>query len=259
MTPVLNAVIIEDEEIIAGVLRDKIQAADEHIRIIETLPSLKTARNWLLHHAEPDLIFMDIQLSDGVSFDLFNSYTLTCPIIFTTAYDEYAIRAFKVNSIDYLLKPIDDLELKRAIEKCRNLMNNKNGFKVNLQELIQNLSNPGQSLYKEKFIVNVRNRWMPVNTRDIACFSKNVLNYVHLFNGESYTVDLNTLDEVEELLDPKLFYRANRQYIINIDAVSTVKPEENSKLVICLKAPLNKLEIEMSRLKAPHFKKWLNR
>jgi len=259
MNTVLNALIIEDEDIIARLLRDKIKAVDENIRIIEILPSLKTARNWFLNNAQPDLIFMDIQLSDGVSFDIFNYYSITCPVIFTTAYDEYAIRAFKVNSVDYLLKPIDEAELKVAIDKCRKVLRDNNKLPINISELMQVLSNPVQSFYKEKFILNVRNRWMLINTKDIACFNKDVLNYVYLFNGESYTVDFNTLDEVEELLDPKQFYRANRQFIINIDAVSTVKPEENSKLVIYLKNPLGKLEIEMSRLKAPHFKKWLNR
>jgi DNA-binding LytR/AlgR family response regulator len=259
MNSILNALIIEDEEIIARVLRDKIKSVDENIRIIEILPSLKTARNWFLNNAEPDLIFMDIQLSDGVSFELFQHYNISCPVIFTTAYDQYAIRAFKVNGIDYLLKPIDETEIKKAIEKCRKVLENNARVPVNIRDLIQTLSNPVQIHYKEKFILNVRNRWMPVNTEDIACFNKDVLNYVYLFNGDSYIVDFNTLDEVEELLDPKKFYRANRQFIINIDAINSVKPEENSKLIIGLKNPLGKLEIEMSRLKAPHFKKWLNR
>jgi DNA-binding LytR/AlgR family response regulator len=259
MNTVLNALIIEDEDIIARVLRDKIKTVDRNIRIIEILPSLKTARNWFLNNAQPDLIFMDIQLSDGVSFDIFNYYSITCPVIFTTAYDEYAIKAFKVNSIDYLLKPIDEAELKMAIDKCRKVLGGNTRFPINISELMQTLGNPAQSLYKEKFVLNVRNRWMLINTKDIACFNKDVLNYVYLFNGESYTIDFNTLDEVEELLDPKQFYRANRQFIINIDAISNVKPEENSKLIIYLKNPLSKIEIEMSRLKAPHFKKWLNR
>jgi two-component SAPR family response regulator len=104
----MKAIIIEDEEIIAGILKEKIRAISSDVQVIEILPSLKTARKWFLNNAEPDIIFMDIQLSDGVSFDLFERYTITCPVIFTTAYDEYAIRAFKVNGVDYLLKPIDD-------------------------------------------------------------------------------------------------------------------------------------------------------
>jgi DNA-binding LytR/AlgR family response regulator len=261
MTPSIKALIIEDEEIIARVLQDKIKAVAEDIVVIDVLPSLKTARKWFLQNAEPDLIFMDIQLSDGVSFEIFNQYTINCPVIFTTAYDEYAIRAFKVNGVDYLLKPVQEEELKRAVDKCRLIIQGKNKFAPDIQELLQSLAGPRQQQlpYKEKFIVNVRNQWMPVSTGDIACFAKEALNYIYLLNGEKYIIDYTSLEEIEELLNPRKFYRANRQYIINIEAVQTVKPMDNSKLVIRLKEPLTKMEIDMSRLKAPDFKKWLDR
>lgn len=257
----MKALIIEDEDIIARVLQNKIKKVDESIDIIDILPSLKVAKKWFLNNAEPDLIFMDIQLSDGVSFDLLEQYKLNCPIVFTTAYDEYAIRAFKVNGVDYLLKPVDEEELKRAIDKCRAIVKNKSTLPVDFAELVQSLANPqrNSSKYKERFIVNMRNQWMPVSTKDIACFSKETLNYLYLFNGERHMLDFTTLDEVEELLDPNQFYRANRQYIINIDAVQTVKPSENAKLIIRLKEPNHKFEIDMSREKAPVFKKWLDR
>jgi DNA-binding LytR/AlgR family response regulator len=131
---------------------------------------------------------------------------------------------------------------------------------ADISALIKSLANPEAATgYKEKFIVNIRNQWMPVNTKDIACFSKEVLNYIYLFTGERYMIDYVTLEEVEELLNPKQFYRANRQYIINIDAIQTVKPVENSKLIVRLKEPNHKLEIDMSRLKSPEFKKWMDR
>lgn len=256
----MKAVIIEDEEIIAKVLQNKIAKVADDVEIITVLPSLKTARKWLGENAEPDLMFMDIQLSDGVSFDIFNTYQLSCPVIFTTAYDEYAIRAFKVNGVDYLLKPVKEEELAAAIEKCRKIVGENKKPPIDFHDLLQSLANPsGASKFKEKFIVNVRNQWIPVNTKDIACFTKEVLNYIYLFNGEKYMIDYVTLDEVEELLDPKQFYRANRQFIINIDAVQSVKPLEHSKLIIKLKEPNQKLEIDMSRLKSPEFKKWLDR
>jgi DNA-binding LytR/AlgR family response regulator len=256
----MKAVIIEDEEIIARILQNKIAEVAPDVSVVAVLPSLKTSRKWFAENAEPDLMFMDIQLSDGVSFDLFNHFTLQCPVIFTTAYDEFAIRAFRVNGVDYLLKPIDNAELTDAIARCRQIIQHKNNPPADIAELIRTISNPGSSSkYKEKFIVNVRNQWVPVNTKDIACFSKEVLNYIYLHNGERYMIDYNTLDEIEELLDPKQFYRANRQFIINLDAVHTVKPVENSKLVIKLKEPNHKLEIDMSRLKSPEFKKWLDR
>lgn len=256
----MKAVIIEDEELIANVLVSKIKKVANDIDIIAILPSLKTARRWLSENAEPDLLFMDIQLSDGVSFDIFNSFSLTCPIVFTTAYDEYAVRAFKLNSVDYLLKPVNENELLVAIDKCRNQLGKKNPSSSDLSELLKAFTNPNSaSKFKEKFIVNIRNQWMPISTKDIACFSKEVLNYIYLLNGERYMIDFVTLEEVEELLDPKQFYRANRQYIINIEAIQTVKPVENSKLIIKLKEPNQKLEIDMSRLKSPEFKKWMDR
>jgi DNA-binding LytR/AlgR family response regulator len=256
----MKAVIIEDEEIIATLLQSKIQKLAPDVQILTMLPSLKTARRWFAENAEPDLLFMDIQLSDGVSFEIFNEYSLKCPVIFTTAYDEYAIRAFKVNGVDYLLKPIRENELIAAIDKCRKMIGMAERPPADISELIKALSNSTATpKYKEKFIVNIRNQWMPVSTKDIACFSKEVLNYIYLFNGEKYMIDYVTLEEVEELLDPKQFYRANRQFIINIDAIQSVKPVENSKLIIRLKEPQQKLEIDMSRLKSPEFKKWMDR
>lgn len=256
----MKAVIIEDEEIIARVLENKIRKVAPDVQVINILPSLKTARKWFGENAEPDLMFMDIQLSDGVSFDIFNDFSLTCPVIFTTAYDEYAIRAFRVNGVDYLLKPVKEAELTSAIEKCRKYTDAKDRPPADIAALIRSISNPASSSkHKEKFIINVRNQWMPVNTKDIACFSKEILNYIYLFNGEKFMIDYVTLEEVEELLDPKQFFRANRQFIINIDAIQTVKPVENSKLIIRLKEPNHKLEIDMSRLKSPEFKKWMDR
>ncbi|HYE56595.1 MAG TPA: LytTR family DNA-binding domain-containing protein [Chitinophagaceae bacterium] len=257
----MKAVIIEDEDIIARVLQNKIRSIDPDIQIAGILPSLKVARNWFLNNAEPDILFMDIQLSDGVSFELLEQYQLRCPIVFTTAYDEYAIRAFKVNGVDYLLKPVDEDELRKAIDKCKAIIERKSPAITDLSELVKALTMRQQPMnqYKEKFIVNIRNQWMPVNTSDIACFARETLNYIYLFNGERYLLDYSTLDEVEELLDQQKFYRANRQYIINIDAVQTVKPLENAKLLIRLKEPNHKTNIEMSREKAPVFKKWLDR
>jgi len=256
----MKAVIIEDEEIISRVLLNKIKNIDPGIDVIEVIPSLKVAKKWFMNNAEPDMLFMDIQLSDGVSFELLEQFKLNCPIVFTTAYDEYAIRAFKVNGIDYLLKPIDDDDLRNAIEKCKALTNGKAGQVQDLEGIIKFLSSSANTnhRYKERFIVNVRNQWMPVATKDIACFVKENINYIYLLNGERYIIDYSTLDDVEELLDPHRFYRANRQFIINLDAIHTVRPVENSKLTIQLKAPNQKFQIDMSREKAPVFKKWID-
>jgi len=256
----IKAVIIEDESLIARELQGKIAAVADDVEIIETLSSLKTARKWFMQNAEPDLLFMDIQLSDGVSFELFDNFKLDCPVIFTTAYDEYAIRAFKVNSIDYLLKPVDNDDLKKAIDKCRTVKEQTVKVPSGMEELIRILQHPKQNtpLFKEKFIVSVRSNWIPVATKDIACFIRDNLNYLYTFTGEKYILDYTTLEEVEELLDPIFFYRANRQSIVHIDAIQSVKLHENQKLTLTLKAPL-KIETDISREKAPGFKKWFDR
>ncbi len=257
----MKALIIEDEEIIGKALANTIKKVDREIEVIDILPSLKVARKWFGANAEPDILFMDIQLSDGVSFDLLKQYDLHCPIVFTTAYDEYAIQAFKVNGVDYLLKPVDEDDLKKAIDKCKNIISKNMIAPVDMAELIKSLANPGSisHKYKQRFIVNIRNQWMPVPVKDIAFFAKDVLNYIYLFNGDKYLVDVNSLDEVEEVVNPEQFYRANRQYIINIDAVQSVKSIENSKLLVKLKPPNDKFEIDMSREKTPVFKKWMDR
>ena len=256
----MKAIIIEDENLVAQKLLSKIKSVTDDVEVIEILPSLKTARKWFMQNAEPDIIFMDVQLSDGVSFELFELYQLNCLVIFTTAYDEYAIRAFKVNGIDYLLKPIDETELKIAIDKCRKQLQAQSQPLINIRELMSAFQNPQNTiaLYKEKFVVNVRNNWVPVKTSDVAFFMRENLNYLYTFTGEKYILDFTSLEEIEELLDPRIFCRANRRFIINIDSIQSVKPQENQKLTVFLKQPL-KFEVDISREKAPAFKKWLER
>ncbi len=255
----MKALIIEDESLIAKELVTKIKNVTTDIDIVEVLPSLKTAKKWFMQHAEPDLMFMDIQLGDGVSFELFEHFNLSCPVIFTTAYDEYAIRAFKVNGVDYLLKPVDEDDLRKAIDKCRSVVESKSKMPMDMEQLIKTLAQPQQkNMYKEKFIVHMRNSWIPINTSDIACFVRDNLNYLHTIQGERYMLDFSTLEDIEELLDPAIFYRANRQSIININAIQNVKPHENQKLSVCMRLPL-KMEIDISREKAPSFKKWFDR
>ncbi len=255
----MNAIIIEDETIIAKVLQHSIEQVAPEIKINAILPSLKTAKRWFAENPEPDLIFMDVQLSDGVSFEIFNHFDLACPVIFTTAYDEYAFQAFKNNGVDYLLKPVDESELIKAIQKCKSLKQQQ-PHTQDLSALITAYVNQNKiSTYKEKFMVNSRNQSVPISTKDIACFYKENLNYLYHFNGEKYMLDYNSLDEIEQLLDPKQFFRANRQCIIHIESIAAVKTIEGSKLVVKLKEPNHKLEIDVSRPKSPEFKKWMDR
>lgn len=255
----MKAVILEDESLIARELRHKIAGIAQDVEIIEHLDSLEAAHDWLGSNPQPDLFFMDIQLGDGVSFELFKSHRITCPVIFCTAYDEYAIQAFKVNGTDYLLKPLDTNELKRAIDKCRTIVESKSPYPQDMQALLQVLSGKQHTpRYKEKFIVQSRRQWIPVDTTDIAAFVRENLNYLVTFSGEKFILDFTTLEEVETLLDPRLFYRANRQTIIHINSIKAVKPLDNATLTLTLKDPL-KMETSVGRAKAPEFKKWFDR
>jgi len=256
----MKAIIIEDESLIARELKQKIAQVSPEVSILDTLPSVKTARRWFMENAEPDLVFADIQLCDGTSFEIFERYELKCPVIFTTAYDEYAIRAFKANGVDYLLKPVDTGELEKAIGKCRRMLTQSSPLPNNLQDLLQALQQPevSRKMFKEKFVVSIRNNWVPIATREIACFIRENLNYLYTFNGDRYITDYVTLEEIEELLDPSQFYRTNRQSIIHINAIQSIRPLENQKLTLTLKAPL-KIVQDVSREKAPAFKKWFER
>ncbi len=256
----MNALIIEDEQLIAKELQFKIAQVAPDVKIVHVLPSVKTSYKWFLENAEPDVLFADIQLSDGVSFEIFERYQIKCPVIFTTAYDEYAIQAFKVNGIDYLLKPVDTDDLKKAIDKARDIVKSRMEYPKDIHQLLQMISNPQatSNTFREKFVVKQRNNWIPVFTKDIACFYRDNINYLLTFSGEKFILDFVTLEEVEELLDPKIFYRANRQSIVHIDAIQSYRTHENQKLTLLLKAPL-KMEQDVSREKAPGFKKWFDR
>ena len=257
----MKAIIIEDEKFVAKELATKISEVDSSIEIIEVLPSVKQATQWFKTNPEPDLIFADIQLSDGVSFDLFERFNLACPIIFTTAYNEYAIRAFKVNSMDYLLKPVDRIELKAAIEKSKKTMLNNSKNSIDFQKIIEaiNGSDHKKPLYKEHFMANLRNSSVIIKVSDIAYFVRDNLNYLVTFEGQKYILDYTTLEEIEELIDPDIFYRINRQTIVNIQAINTLHNSMNYKMTIKLKSPNHALLIDISREKAPLFKKWLDR
>lgn len=255
----MNAIIIEDETLVAKELVKKLGEVASDIRIQSILPSLKTAKNWLKENAEPDLIFMDVQLSDGISFELFQSFSLQCPVVFTTAYNEYAIQAFKSNGVDYLLKPINKEELKKAIEKCRKLVQNKQTRPLDIAALLAALV-PGsfqQINQKEKFVVNFRNTLLPIKTNDIAYFVREQLIYCCTFDNQRHILDYDTLEEIEEVLNSNKFYRANRQYIVNENAVKSVHTHPTGKLTLKLAIQAN-LEIDISREKAPAFKKWLD-
>lgn len=257
----MNALLIEDEKLVAEELIASIAEVDPAVKIIGTVGSVKTALRWFAENAEPDVIFADIQLSDGVSFSIFEKFQLSCPIIFTTAYNEYAIQAFKVNGIDYLLKPVDWDELRQAIAKARALIKNTSKVPIDVHKLLDALNAPNslKPAYKEHFLGNARNSWVPVRVAEVAYFMRDEINFLVTHTGERYMLDYNSLEEIESMLNPHQFYRASRHCIVNIDAVQSLKSLANLKLQLVLKTPNHKLDISLSRDKAPSFKKWLEK
>lgn len=256
----MKAVIIEDEKLNVAELKHLLAEVAPDVEIIQSLPSIKTARKWIAENTEPDVYFMDIRLGDGLSFELFDQYAIQCPVIFCTAYEEYAIRAFKVNGVDYILKPVQKDDLARAVDKVKKQQKVTNEMPASIQQLVNQFMNPGAapSKYKERFVLNANGKLTPVETKDIAMFYKDTLTYIYLFTGEKLIYDYSTLDETESLLDPGLFFRANRQCIINLHSIQSIKPQLNLKLDVQLKAPL-KMPVDVSREKATQFKKWLDR
>ncbi len=255
----MHALIIEDEKLVAQELIAGIAEVDPSIHIIGTVTSVKTGLRWLSENAEPDVIFADIQLSDGVSFDIFDRFKLSCPVIFTTAYNEYAIQAFRANGIDYLLKPVDWEELKRAIDKARAIARTQSTTSLDMQKLIKALSTgtPNRPTYKSHFLGNARNSWIPIRVDDVAYFFRDQLIFMVTTKGERYILDYDSLDELETMLDPDVFYRATRYCHVNRNAVLSVKGLASLKLQVALRPPNHTFALEISRDKAPSFKKWL--
>ena len=254
----MKVLIIEDEPLVAKDLETSLRRMEGDVEISGPLVSVEQAKKWLAQNPLPELILSDIQLSDGISFEIFESLNLSCPIIFTTAYDEYAIRAFKLNSIDYLLKPIDAKDLEAAIRKYKAMTAGSGIYRDVLNEQLRVMMNAWgkqQRTYKERFLALQRNTLVPVTADEIAFFHKEELIYIHTFSNDKLIGEHPTMDEIESLLDPARFFRVNRQYIIQVQTVERVKSTHKG-LNVQLRAPFN-LEIEISREKATAFKNWL--
>jgi DNA-binding LytR/AlgR family response regulator len=254
----MKTIIIEDEPLVAKDLQKLILQIDASIEIVTILDSLQSSIAYFKSNEEPDLLFMDIQLNDGVSFDLFKHIDVRCPIIFTTAYNEYAIRAFKVNSLDYLLKPVDRTELQSAIEKFKKINADQGDIlKEQIQLVISQLAIPSEKrIYKERFMVHSGKSFIVVNYTNVAYFIKDTLIYLVTNDKQQFVTDFQTMEELEDLLNPKYFYRANRQYIVSINAVDSFRTDTYSKMILLLKSPLN-VSIDISREKAQAFKNWI--
>lgn len=252
----IRVLIIEDEPVIARNLKKMVMEADPAIQVEAVLGTVSASVEWLDHHPQPDLIFSDIQLADGISFEIFEKNAITCPVIFITAYDEYAIRAFRLNSVHYLLKPIDKPDLAAAIEKYRNIYASKMVYQDQMAGLIEDLRHPAEKKYKTRFMAHYMRSLVPVAENSVLCFRKDQLIYLLTNDGEELVTDYHSLDELEELLDPRRFFRANRQHIIHIESVKGFKVTASVKIVVTLKNTAS-TQVLVSREKAPFFRNWV--
>jgi two-component system LytT family response regulator len=257
----MKVIIIEDEALAARQLKAMVQECDESIEILVLLDSVEASVAWLRSNASPDLLLMDIELVDGQSFEIFNQVEVKSPVIFTTAYNEYAIQAFRVNSIDYLLKPIDENALQRSLQKFRELKKlygTTSNNSLNINAFINAIKQEKlpQTEYRERFLLKQGSRLVPISVEDIAYFySQERLTFVKTWDERSYVVDY-TLDELECILHPKHFFRANRQVILCVKAVDKVHLHFNSRLKLDLK-PATTEEVFISRDKSGEFRLWM--
>ena len=250
----MKSLIIEDEILAAHHL---VSVLDEigNIEVIGILDSIKSSVLWFETHLQPDLVFMDIHIADGSVFRIFDHVNITCPIIFTTAYDEYAIKAFKVNSIDYLLKPVTTEAVEKALSKLKTL-SGANEIQSDIRQLIVSLKQ--EKSYKTHFLVSVKGgKMMPLLASEIACIYIDLgLVTAKTFDGKTCNLDF-TLDELAAKLNPNDFFRANRQFIISKSSVKEVSMWFNNRLSITLKVAVSE-KILISRARVTEFREWFD-
>ena len=249
----MKAVIIEDEIMAAELLRSLIAQIDDTVEIVTVLQTIEDSVEWLENNPHPDLIFVDVHLADGSSFSIFEKVEVRCPIIFTTAYDEYALKAFELNSIDYLLKPVNRNDLQRAINKYHTFKGDNDNYQKLLNNIVSQMSR--QERYKEYFLVPERDKLVPLASKDIAYIYIDLKIVKAVSYSEKVYYMNNTLDELVNMLNPKDFFRANRQYIIAHDAVKDVSIWFGNKISINMKVPVDE-KIIISKAKVAEFKKW---
>lgn len=249
----MKVIILEDETRAANHLQRLLAKVAPTMQVIVKLESVRDALNYLQNNSEPDLIFSDIQLADGLSFEIYNQYAVQCPIIFTTAYDHYAIEAFKTNGIDYLLKPIEEERLRQSIEKATH-------FTPRLAlENIHAMNNPSSGkVYKSRFMVKVGDKIKSIPTDNILVFySQEKASFIRTSDAHMYCIDY-ALDQLEPMLDPERYFRINRKYIVSIDACTNILAWTNSRLRLKIDG-IDDQDIVVARERVQEFKGWLDR
>lgn len=250
----MNVIIIEDEKPAARLLQRKLQKLD--IEAQTMLHSVEESLEWFNTNEHPDLIFLDIQLSDGLSFEIFEAITINSAVIFTTAYDEYALRAFKLNSIDYLLKPIDEDDLGAAVNKYRERLPKQQNMAFDFDQIRRMLVNPADKTYKKRFTIKMGQHLKMVNVNDAECFySENKGTYIRTTDGRDYLLE-TTLEQLENELDPKQFFRVSRKFIVSINSIKDIVMYTNSRLKVILPTYKDD-EVIVSRERVNDFREWL--
>jgi DNA-binding LytR/AlgR family response regulator len=250
----MKVLIIEDEKPAAEKLRRMLTVKQDDITILGTLETVEGSIDWFLNNPQPDLVFMDIQLNDGISFEIFESVKITAPVIFTTAYDEYAIRAFKVNSVDYLLKPIEQGSLEKSLEKFRSLYP---AAKTD-EKKIDLLYNQLVKKYKTRFFIKFGSHCRSVMTDEIKYFFiVERSTFMKTLQGKIFDVDYS-LDQLEKMLDPENFYRINRKFILNLSEITDIITWSSNRLKIKLANEEENHDMVVSREKVSEFKKLLD-
>ncbi len=250
----MNVIIIEDEKPAARRLNRMLSVLDIEVKTM--LHSVEESINWFQNNKHPDLIFLDIQLSDGLSFEIFEEVEVKSAIIFTTAYDEYALKAFKLNSIDYLLKPLDEDELKVAVDKFKENQTKKSEVKVNIDDIRKLLINPVDRKFKKRFTIKVGQHIKIIHIDEIECFySENKATYIHTNSNRNYLID-DSLEHWQDELNPEKFFRVNRTFIVHINAIKDIVSYTNSRLKIILQSYTD-TEIIVSRERVKTFKNWI--
>ncbi|TAE47069.1 MAG: DNA-binding response regulator [Bacteroidetes bacterium] len=251
----MQVLIIEDERRAADRLATLIRELMPEAQIADMPDSVDSAVAWLSNHKEPDLLLMDIQLADGSSFEIFREVELTAPVIFTTAYDQYAVKAFKVNSLDYLLKPIRREELAAALDKFRRLRADPEPQLPDYRQLVELLQG-NKPQYLRRFVIRYGGKIRALEASEAAYFYiESRVTLMRTRDGKTYPIDYN-LDQLEELLDPAQFFRLNRQVFIHIDAISGMLSFPKSRIQVDL-APPAKLDTMVSSERSARFKQWL--
>ena len=254
----MKVLIIEDEQIAADKLTNLVHQYDPEIEILEQFDTVEDTVDWLQENDAPDLLFLDIHLADGSSFEIFDQVEVNCPVIFTTAYDQYAIQAFKIKSVDYLLKPVKFEDLKSALDKYKEIFesNTSDNFSSDMQKLAALIQNQ-QKEYKSRFLIKVGNIIKTIPVTEVAYFQfEDRATLLITKDNHRYPVN-HTLDELEGMLNPKKFARANRQFIITFEAIHKIHPYFKGRLKIDL-TPKQSSDLVISAEKAKGFKAWLD-